>query len=173
MGQYGQNDLIVSQEKDCGQSKTFLAALIVPLKKLSALKQLHIRHPGPRGARAFDSPQVALLWRSNPGAGFSRTHKDICDFPSRCSPAKFRYPFIPLGTRRPCQMPPPAFRAKNHYQKHTVRTSHGCMCRKPSTICRHRRSIEVDKDEWVPRATGQCALLAICRHRVLDRSPGK
>ena len=53
MGQHGQNYIIVSQEKDCGQRKSFLAALIVPLKKLGAFEQLDIRYPCPR-ARAFD-----------------------------------------------------------------------------------------------------------------------
>jgi hypothetical protein len=46
-----QNDLIVSQEKDCGRRKSFLDALKVLLKKLGALKQFHfmpllaIRYP--------------------------------------------------------------------------------------------------------------------------------
>ena len=47
MGQHGQNDMIVSQEKDCCQRKSFLAALITLLKKLGALKQFHIQHLRP------------------------------------------------------------------------------------------------------------------------------
>lgn len=95
----------------------------------------------------------------------------LSGYSSSLSMRWFDLPITLSSTQPKCQMPPPACRARSRCRKSTARTSRGCMCRRPWTICLRHRSTEGGTDEWESHATPQYVPRVISRHRVPGRTP--